>query len=52
MAIKCNCHHEFQDQFYGAGMRYHNYARKVNGWRCTVCKSVKPNQQSNPEKAQ
>ncbi len=47
MAIKaCDCKHEYQDKIYGKNCRVHNWARNENnksgGWRCTVCKKVKP----------
>ena len=46
-AIKeCKCKHKFQDEQYGKGNRVHNLAEKgfngSTGWRCTVCKDVKP----------
>jgi hypothetical protein len=34
------CHHEYQDELYGKGMRVFNAKvaeGKVKGWRCTVC---------------
>jgi hypothetical protein len=44
--IKCGCRHEFQDKEHGVGIRVHNLAKKAHngmpGYRCTVCKSVKP----------
>ena len=44
--IPCTCIHEFQDAKYGRGNRVHNWARsgnnKIGGWRCTVCKTMKP----------
>lgn len=48
MVIKCTCKHDFQDKVYGANNRVHNYAKAANnktgGWRCTVCKAIKPKQ--------
>jgi hypothetical protein len=44
--LKCDCDHEYQDKRYGKKIRLHNFAPKGYktgpGWRCTVCKSVKP----------
>lgn len=44
----CSCDHEFQDSKYGKKKRVHNRtggfgknARSTQGWRCTVCGSVK-----------
>jgi hypothetical protein len=42
MVLPCTCQHAAQDQFHGKGNRVHNWAKKNGGWRCTVCKSVKP----------
>jgi len=46
MVIKCTCKHEVQDKMYGPGMRVHNFAKAVlnkqGGYRCTVCKAIKP----------
>jgi hypothetical protein len=33
----CSCSHEYQDRHYGEGMRVHNYAKKGEATRCTVC---------------
>lgn len=33
----CDCVHKGQDRLYGKGYRLHNYARKKDMWRCSVC---------------
>ena len=35
----CTCHHEYQDEHYGKGIRLHNPCIINNevGYRCTVC---------------
>lgn len=41
---KCHCDHEYQDKLYGKKVRIFNRCvknGKDNGWRCTVCGSVK-----------
>jgi len=42
----CTCPHKKQDEVYGKKMRVFNPTTKhpnnSGGWRCTVCKSVKP----------
>lgn len=38
---KCNCHHGFQDDEYGNGLRVHSEFKVLNGkptrLRCSVC---------------
>lgn len=46
VVVRCknpNCHSEFQDKRYGAGVRVHNRIGKasVPSARCTVCLTVK-----------
>lgn len=49
--IKCNCHHVYQDDIYGEGMRYANLAAKSGGYRCTVCSELhKMNVEAAPKK--
>jgi len=36
--LPCSCSHWWQDLRYGKGMRVHNWAVRVEKWRCTVCK--------------
>lgn len=38
--LRCSCHHDYQDEKYGKGMRVHNLVTakgKPLGWACTVC---------------
>ena len=39
--LPCSCSHPYQDEIYGKGNRVHNWARKKEAWRCTVCGTVK-----------
>lgn len=39
--LECTCEHDYQDKKYGKKHRVHNYANKKEGWRCTVCNTVK-----------
>lgn len=46
--LKCSCKHDFQDKYYGKGLRLHNFGPKCYGfavrgpgWRCTVCGKTK-----------
>lgn len=41
--LKCQCAHEYQDEKYGKGMRFHNGNRKKQ-YTCTVCGTKKSNQ--------
>ncbi len=35
--LRCDCPHFYQDKIYGYRMRIHNFAKKKELWRCTVC---------------
>lgn len=38
--LPCHCKHEYQDKQYGKDLRVHNSVnKKINVWRCTVCKT-------------
>jgi hypothetical protein len=40
--LPCTCNHPWQDEQYGIGMRVHNYSKKHEFYRCTVCRNEKP----------
>ena len=40
---KCGCTSEFQDEFYGKGMRLHNVNAEGNRASCTVCEGSAKN---------
>lgn len=50
--MKCDCVHEWQDGYYGKGIRLHNPMLPQNnliGYRCTVCGKEKISGGANNE---
>ncbi len=39
--LQCSCPNTYQDNVYGKGYRVHNYAKKSDSWRCSVCGLVR-----------
>jgi hypothetical protein len=39
--LTCTCKHAFQDALYGPGKRVHNFSKKKDVQRCTVCSREK-----------
>ena len=37
----CTCVHTSQDKLHGIQLRVHNFATKIEEWRCTVCTKTK-----------
>ena len=53
MLAKCTCKHEYQDEIFGKGVRFHNLAPSPKGntkakfMRCTVCGKETPIEQKS-----